>query len=376
LSGRQKAVVLDAGEVAAKRKRRARDGRMNGDQVMPGIITASLLLAAATLLPPAANPLSEEEMISYLAQSVCLDQMGRPIPLLPIDPACNNHRPQTSNDTATYRKHDFPDRSDPRAPLLGYQASDSVVKPDGSHIVVVQTFDFGDTHRVFGRFDAGEGDGGQALLLVNGWATAAMTEDGGDGVQYFVSDECRTSAKLERHFLGWLMFRSDVTQDRWRDQATNLNKARNPDDCPAHFNAAYTRYRMASLEFPFRVVDGNESLKSEGYPLDVIISEHYGGKTITTADHFERFYFAKNLGLIRWERWSRHRDMDEPAALFARSGRCPRLDMEETPDRDWRLVDCRTWTTMVLQHAAWSVAEFRWEALERLGILDDAGAGR
>lgn len=77
--------------------------------------------------------------------------------------------------------------------MQGYQASDSVVQRRGARTLVVQTFDFGAGGRVFGRFDGGlgtgsggtgGGDGGQVLMLVDGWSTAVMTEDGGGGVQW------------------------------------------------------------------------------------------------------------------------------------------------------------------------------------------------
>ena len=72
--------------------------------------------------------------------------------------------------------------------MQGYQASDSVVQRRGARTLVVQTFDFGTGGRVFGWFEGGLGQGGddgQVLLLVAGWSTAAMTEDGGAGVQWF-----------------------------------------------------------------------------------------------------------------------------------------------------------------------------------------------
>ena len=311
-------------------------------------------------------------MTSYLVQSICLDAAaGRPVAVLPVDPACTHRRAQTLDDRATYRKHDWPDQSDPRHPLTGYQASDSVVDPAGATPLIIQTFDFGDTHRVFGRFD-GDGDGGQAVLLTNGWASIAMTEDGGDGVQWFISDDCRTTPKPERHFFGWLLFDNDVT-NQWADHVTRLNKERSPTACPGQFNSAYTRYRTEQIWFPFRIVD--RALKLDRYLLDVVISEHFGARRIADADHMERFYFARNLGLVRWERWA-HRTLwfnggvDSAAERLAQSERCPRLDPEESLDGDWKRLDCRTWTTLVVQHDAWSVADYRWEAphlLHRLG---------
>jgi hypothetical protein len=319
-----------------------------------------------------AQPLSNAEMLDYLAQSICLDAAGNPSDQLPIEPNCMHHRLQTSQDMAHYRKHDWPDRSDPRLPVDGYQASDSVIEDRGHRMLVVQTFDFGDTRRVFGKFDTGQGDGGQVVVVADGWASIAMTEDGGDGVQWFVADGCRSNPKSDQRYLGWLMFRNDATSDRWRDIVTYLNKERAPGDCPWFFAPAYTRYRSGSVEFPFRIVDTNGDVTAENHRLDVIISEHYGGRSIALARHLERFYLAKGLGMVRWERWenparSDQRGIDQAATGFARSGRCPSLDMHETADRDWKLVDCRMWTNLVRAHGSWSVDDYRWRALDQFG---------
>jgi hypothetical protein len=323
-----------------------------------------------------AQQLSRAEMLDYLVQSVCLDAAGNPSDLLPIEPNCVHRRLQTSRDLAHYRKHDWPDRSDPRLPVDGYQASDSVIEDRGHRMLVVQTFDFGDTRRVFGKFDTGQGDGGQVIVLADGWASIVMTEDGGDGVQWFVADGCRSNPNSDQRYLGWLMFRNDATSDRWRDIVTYLNKERAPGDCPWFFSTAFTRYRSGSVEFPFRIVDAAGGVTAENHRLDVIISEHYGGRSIALARHLERFYLAKGLGMVRWERWenperSDQRGIDQAATAFARSGRCPSLEMHERADRDWKLVDCRMWTNLVRAHGSWSVDDYRWKALDQF----DAPAG-
>jgi hypothetical protein len=341
-----------------------------------GTVVAWLLMAAPAA---SAGQLSTADMVAYLTQSVCLDAAGRQNDLLPIDPACIHKRPQTARDIASYRKHDWPDLTDPRSPLLGYQASDSVVLSVRSMVHIEQTFDFGDTRRVFGRFDVGVGDGGQVLVVVDGQVGIAMTEDGGDGVQWFISADCQSAPESDRRFLGWLVFGDDVSVDRWHDAMTRLNKARAADACPSRFNAAYTRYRIVRLAFPFALINQSGPVKREDRQLDVIVSEHYGGRSIETADHLERFYFARGLGLLRWERWanpavSRQRDIGEAAAAMERSGRCPRLDaLNETADRAWELVDCRMWTRLVRAERVWSVADYAWRALEALETLTERG---
>ena len=122
---------------------------------------------------------------------------------------------QRGDDQAVYRKHDWPNRLDDPATALGYQASDSVLEGRSSRPVAVQTFDFGTDGRAFGRFDGGRGDGGQVLLFVGDWATFAMTEDGGGGVQWFIGEACRSGVERDARFLSWLVFRQELQDKRW-----------------------------------------------------------------------------------------------------------------------------------------------------------------
>ena len=303
------------------------------------------------------------ELLEYVSQAVCVDNAVKPTDALPIDRECTRWRPQRSDERAAYRKHDWPnDLRSTEAPL-GYQASDSVVRQRGSRMQVVQTFDFGTHGRTFGRFDRGKGDGGQALVWVNDSASFAMTEDGSGGVQWFVDERCKRLPGQDERLLGWLAFRSDIRRDIWRQATARLNIVPNPNVCPSTFNDAFTRYRFDHVRFPFRV-GGTE----RQHDLDVIVSEHYGGSDVRTADHLERFYMAKRLGLVRWERWAngnlrQPRDVTEQEQMLARTTRCPRLDGYGAPGQRWQLVDCRTWTTLVRQTGSWRVDDYDWSAL-------------
>jgi len=355
------------------------------------VFPAVLVLLA--LLGPAAwsQTLSRADMIDYLAQSICLDPTGKPSDALPIDADCRDARPQRAEDNAPWRKHDWPNSLAGVETVQGYQASDSVVQRRGARTLIVQTFDFGTGGRVFGRFDGGlgrGGDGGQVLMLVDGWSSAAMTEDGGGGVQWFIGEACRSPAASDRRFLGWLMFRNEVRADAWTSVVARLNIAASPESCPRQFNAAFTRYRLDRIAFPFRIIDAGSRVTPTIRRLDVVVSEHYGGRDIGSADHLERFFFARRLGLVRWERWSnrrvsRQRGDVETAAQLAGTARCPKL--EGTPEspkldtdgqpggppgRDWLLVDCRTWTALVRQARPWSVDRYGWTVLEQFDRLD------
>ncbi len=318
--------------------------------------------------------MTADRMIDYLVQGVCIDSAGASTDALPTDEECSRLRLQKSSDTAVYRKHDWPNRLGVANEAPAYQASDSVLERRGSRTLIVQTFDFGTGGREFGRFDSGMGDGGQVLLLIDGWASIAMTEDGGAGVQWFMGPACRSPTNPDGRFASWLAFRSDVGTDIWSSSVAKLNIAAGPWDCPRQFNAAYTRYRLDQIDIPFRVVNVAHELHSFRRRLDVVVSEHYGGKDIQSADHLERFFFAKGFGLVRWERWANAgfaHDVRtaEAARLLARTSRCPQLKRYGAPDANWRLVDCRTWTTLIRQTGWWTVNDYRWAAIEGFGQI-------
>lgn len=333
----------------------------------------TLLLVQAPLLggtagyaqaPGQAGPLD------FLVQSVCLDPAGKPTSTLPVDPACTIRRLQRSDDPAPYRKHDWPNvLGDPATPH-GYQASDSVTMQRGGRTLVVQTFDFGTNGRTFGTFDGGRGDGGQVALILGDWSSFVLTEDGGGGVQWFIGEGCRSAGPSDRRFLSWLIFREPVA-GTWQDGMARLNIAPNIESCPRRFNDAYTRYRRDAVEFPFRIV-GPAGVRDERHRLDVVVSEHYGGSDIPSADHLERFFFARGLGMVRWERWAngkvtRDRQAAPMATALAQTARCPALKDYGAPGRDWLLADCRTWTVMIPQNRPWSVDDYGWRALQAFG---------
>lgn len=333
------------------------------------------LMLVAMFAGVAWAPLEAADLTDYAAQSLCLDEAGRPVDVLPIEPACVRRRPQRSDDVAVYRKHDWPNRIDEPSTVLGYQASDSVLEQRGSRTIVVQTFDFGTGGRTFGTFDGERGDGGQVLLFIGDWASFAMTEDGGGGVQWFLGETCRSAVEPDARFLGWLVFRNNIDRVAWQSAVAHLNIAATPADCPGRFNAAFTRFRLDSIEFPFRVVDSTLQLRLSSFPLDVIVSEHYGGPYRRTADHLERFYLAKGLGLVRWERWANVNRRQPPAVaeagrMLAATSRCPAISGHGAPAAGWLLVDCRTWTTLVRQATPWTVRDYAWPALNALGAVE------
>ena len=338
------------------------------------IVLLVLLLALARPQPSTAQA-SAAKLIEYVVQSICVDDAGRVIAALPIDPQCVQSRLQHSDDVAIYRKHDWPNTLGDSRIAHGYQASDSVIETRSSGLIVVQTFDFGTDGRTFGHFDRGRGDGGQVLLFIGEWASFAMTEDGSGGVQWFIGETCRSSVDVNARFLSWLAFPGWVNETRGQAVVAKLNITSDPKTCPRQFNDAFTRYWLDRVDFPFRIIEGTSVVHSPRRKLEVIVSEHYGGTDILTADHLERFFFAKNLGLVRWERWA-NSNLTQPAGvreaqrMLGQTTRCPQLDQYGPPNPKWLLVDCRTWTALVKQETPWTVRQFDWPALAGFGEVN------
>lgn len=319
-----------------------------------------LAAAGATAVAAADNPFAP-----FMAQAVCLDAQGTPqAGRLPFEPDCRSTRQLSAGEPLPYRKHDWPGTAHAAALPTGYQASDSLVGTLLGRPAILQTFDFGGgADRAFGRFDAA--DGGQAVLLRGDAAASPLTQDGGDGVQWFQSPDCRPSGGPEP---GWL-FAALPFEDAWRQRVVRLDKSRGPDQCPTAFSESLTRWRKARIDLPWREA-ATGAVSSA--PVEVLVSEHYGTGRIGTADHLERFWFVRGLGLARWERWehtarSRLPDRERMARLIAESGRCPRIAFGEPPAAGWQLVDCRTWTNMAraapggppLPALAWPAPELR-----------------
>lgn len=327
-----------------------------------------LLVLALVVSSPAARAqstgLSEADMIGFLAQCIGTDAAGGPVGIGPERPSCPKG-PQTLADRAEWRKHDWPDTRDPSSAVLGYQASDSVLDRRFKFPVIDQTFDFGDGRRRFGTLDRPGGDGGDAIVLLDGAAWGFFTEDGGGGQQWFVAERCRDDPRPEARLESWLMFAADAQEGGWRDQLARLTIARTPEACPSRFSNAYTRYRRDTIVVPVRIVDGTKPQNTRAWPVDTIVSEHYGGRSIEAANHLERFYFGRGLGKYRWERWenlakSTLRDNEERSRTLAASGRCMPLPYSESPGPDWSMVDCRTWTNLVRQRDGFTVTRFGW----------------
>ncbi|HEX3862087.1 MAG TPA: hypothetical protein VHY35_10390 [Stellaceae bacterium] len=295
---------------------------------------------------------NEATLRDFMVQNVCLNASGTVVSdVAPIqnDPRCVTQRDLRLGEKLPYHKHDHPSPDQVNENALGYQRHDSFpVATAGFPSAVEHSFDFGvGEERRFGVFDTGS-DGGDLAVLSPGTVAMGVTEDGGAGFQLFVG-ECSGAVEASALTHGWIVAQYDPAGNAPLDGSTiarlnNLTTGRQ-DACPARFNAAYTQWHVA----PFRF----RAVPSQGDPitLTTLISEHYGGTNRATADHVERFYFTRELGGTRWERWQNAAGdaqfsaakIAETAAWFAHTGRCSAAPPPEG-GATMLLVDCREWT--------------------------------
>jgi hypothetical protein len=329
--------------------------------VIRGFLLSALLFLLSALLALATPAAAQDgPLLPWLVQSACLDAAGRPVPgLLPVEPACRRQAPQRQADPMPYRRHDWPAVQHAAALPQGYQASDAVLGTLMGRPAAIHTFDFGAGEgRRFGALDRGRGDGGNAVPLGPGPAFIAMTEDGGGGVQWFLSPDCRQGGL---GWQGWLLAGLQLTE-AWTERVARLRIAPTAQACPTRFDDSLTRWRRTALDLPWRdAATGRQAVAR----VDAILSEHFGGGAIATADHLERFVLARGLGLVRWERWanaalSRNATLARDAAAFARHQRCPPLPVSDPPAPGWVMLDCRTWTNFVRAAPGRPLAALPW----------------
>jgi hypothetical protein len=287
-----------------------------------------------------------------MIQNVCLDANGTVlVGRSPLDgaTACPAQRDLFPGERLPYHKHD---QAPPGGPALGYQRHDSFpVDTAGFGTVVEHSFDFGGSEgRRFGVFDRGA-EGGDIMVLSPGAVSIAATEDGGAGFQLFAG-ECQGPVVAASLLRSWIvaLFDPERPGPLHGETVARLKDLKNgeQESCPARFNAAYTHWRMKPVRY--------RAAPRQGAPvtLRTLISEHYGGGRRDTADHVERFYFTRELGGTRWERWqsakgNRQHDaaaVEAAAARYAATGRCSEAPMPEG-GAEFVLVDCREWTRIV-----------------------------
>jgi hypothetical protein len=316
-----------------------------------------LSLAGALLGAPAvlADEGPGETLRDFMIQNVCIDQSRAVLEgVSPVDGdlRCLAQRDLTPGEQLPYHKHDHPASGGRAGAPRGYQRRDSFpVETAQFGTVIEHSFDFGAGEgRRFGVFDAGRGDGGDVALLSPQGVSFAATEDGGAGFQLFVGPDCRDRIGAAALTRSWIIALIDPGRPLLGETVARLNNLREgrQSSCPARLNAAFTRWYVRPIRY--RAADGQGAPVS----LTTLVSEHYGGEHPESAEHVERFYFTRELGSTRWERWqnlSHSRDfsadqLNKAASDLALSGRCSKSDMP-AGGAALVMIDCREWTLIV-----------------------------
>lgn len=165
----------------------------------------------------------------------------------------------------------------------------------------------------------------------------AMTEDGGAGIQWFHGPECGGSQEAAPG--GWLLFRLPAGPD-WAETTTRLQRTAAPDRCPARYIPSFTRWRRLAVAYPWQ----EDGTRHPPFTAESLLSEHYGGRDIASAGHLERFWFARGLGMVRWERWEAPDTANPAPSRPGAAEQCPAVTGSEPPAPGWTLTDCRMWT--------------------------------
>lgn len=243
-----------------------------------------------TLLLGSAPARAQDGAAAFLVQQNCVDPSGTVRPgVLPFALECTVRRPAAVGDALGYRKHDWPGVEHRAAAPLGYQASDSLLGTLWGRPAALITFDFGTVNRRFGVFDAGA-DGGDAIAFEGERAISPFSEDSA-GLHWFLSPRCRPAGPVAS---GWLYFdRGDGVE------IAELAIAPAARACPRAFSRALTLWRRVAVDMPY-LLRGNPAGR---FPAEAIVSDHFSHPTIADSMHLERFWFARGLGRVRWERW-------------------------------------------------------------------------
>jgi len=313
----------------------SRGGRVPPSIRLPLLLAA--LLAAAPVRAADAPP-GWEAAWDFLVQDVCVDGAGRVLAgATPLDGdgACPRRRKLEIGERLPYHKRDWPGAADRDARPGGYQASDSIPIRTSLGPAVLQTYDFGDPPRRFGRLDPG--DGGQVAFFTAATAAFGITEDGGAGLQLFIGPGC---APVD----GWVIVDRSFAFQPGGELLARIT--RRPNLCPDRLGYAYTRWWVQPVSYLTTTQGRPGRIK-----LQTLVSEHFGGQTLKDADHLERFQFTQPLGYTRWERWQnlavRNRAEDRAqAGAMAASERCE-AGLGPPAAESWVMVDCRQWTQIV-----------------------------
>jgi hypothetical protein len=286
------------------------------------LAVAIAALAGCGRAAPASGPVTIRDPVDYLVQLRCPDGA-----LEIAEPACLGAARQLASDPMTVRLRDWP------APT-GYVAQDAILGADGPETLW--------SFAPCGPFAAARGDGGEVYAIDGRTVRISFTQDGGKPyLQGFYGAHCGGT--------GWVVFKDDAPSGRWASLAAHLSDQPMSSLCLA-FSSALTRYRLETVAAPWIIAGAPRAIVRL-----TVIAEHYDRATLAASSNIERPFFAKGVGRIVWEAWTR--DRPASADLAARS---PGTAWSTPPAAGWVLSDCRYATNLVADNGATSGDKFGW----------------
>jgi len=238
-------------------------------------ITASSAMAAQ-------NP--DSVISDFLIQDVCITDTGQ---VTGDDPAtCARHRDLRIGELVPYIRTDLEYSKHRYQAFISYPTVGL-----GGRFMIQTAKDFGGRDRSAAfRDNEPDRDGFDLAELTGKYASFVATQDPSGGLQYFWSKSCHTSYP-QRLDDSWILFPTDIDSPNQHGSTTTF--LRIAPACPPSFDTAYTAWHY---------VPRGAITYTSGKTLDTITSHHFGGDS-NSADHFEQFYFTREYGFTRWERW-------------------------------------------------------------------------
>jgi hypothetical protein len=163
-------------------------------------------------------------------------------------------------------------------------------------------------------------------------------------------DHCQFPGKTNTYYFtgpncggtGWIMFDVNVPKARWAGTLAMLGRSDDQQSCGKNY-PAWTRTRRDDIAFPFI-----ENEQPRLVTVETIVSDHYDDRDPNAARLMERFYYGYHWGWLSWERWEK---TGTPPSDIPQ--RCPYVSLREYPSgggENWRMVDCRMWTNILLEN--------------------------
>jgi hypothetical protein len=303
------------------------------------------IMSAANEARGEAIPPNWKFAYDYLVQDVCVDAKNKLIvDATPMDDTakCPAHRNIAIGENLPYHKDDFPKNAELARRPWGYTRNDTfpiTTKLFGT--AVIQSRGFLSANGIPGTKQHPTGGGGIFLFSPESVASG-LTEDP-TGIQFFFGPQCNSSDPSKRLLDAWVVV--DKTFGQKLAGSTVAHLTRYSERCPARLSPAYTSWYVKSVRF--RISVNNRESKRQ---LEALISNHFSAASLESSTSLERFYYTKELGLVRWERWQNALRDKRPtdtarANALAQTGQCDPI--ESGPGAAWLMVACRQWTNLI-----------------------------